>query len=69
MFYKVEGHKNLIKDSHSKAVINTDTSAMRRHQVMFENLEKERNREEELQRLRSDVNEIKDMLRMLLEKR
>ena len=62
---KVEGHQNLVRDPHSKAIINTDARAY--HAALLrknKNLEKEK----EMIELKSEVGELKQMVQLLLEK-
>ena len=68
MLFRVNDHPNLVKDSHSKAVLNTDLSAVKRHEERLAKVNKELQREKEIIELKSDVYEIKDLLRSLLEK-
>ena len=62
---KVEGHNNLLRDSETGAIINNDSSSyqayMRQKQVKLS----ERN---EIEKLKSEVGEIKDMLKVIIEK-
>ena len=66
MMIPVEGHKNLYRDEQSGAIINYD-------QQGYAQYLKIRNRKkldkEELDRLRSDIDEIKLMLKEVLNKR
>jgi len=53
--YKVEEHPDLVKDMDSKAVLNTNYAALLEYR-------KKQRMEDELQSLKSDVDEIKLML-------
>lgn len=64
--YRVEGHEFLVKDGNSKAILNTDLSAVKRHEERLNKVTKELKRDQEIAQLKSDVGEIKDMLRKLL---
>lgn len=66
MLYKVNDHPNLVKDSHSKAILNTDTSAVKRHQERFARVYKDQSRDQEIAQLKTDVSDIKKMLSQLL---
>ena len=62
----VEGHKNLYRDEKSGAIVNHDTQGYRRYMA----LKNKKNEEmEEIQRLRSDIDEIKSLLHKVLNKR
>ena len=61
----IEGHNNLVRDTRTMAVINTDSSALevaRRRQIEAQN---EAN---ELQQLKDDVAELKQMMKEVLKK-
>lgn len=68
MLFRVNDHPDLVKDSHSKAVLNTDLSAVRRHEERLTKVMKEVNREKDISQLKDEVGEIKGMLKALLEK-
>ena len=65
MGIKVEGHANLVRDEESHAIINTDVEqyrlTMRRRQIM-------RSQKDEINSLRTEITEIKDLLRELINK-
>ena len=62
----VEGHKNLYRDEKSGAIINHDPQGYRQYMA----LKNKKNEEmEEIQRLRSDIDEIKSLLHEVLNKR
>lgn len=62
---RVEGEDNLFRDPNSQAIINTDKNA-------YENYLEARNRKlselNEIETLKNDVAELKDMMRLLIEK-
>lgn len=64
-YIKVEGHDNLVRDKQTGAILNNDSSSyqayMRQKQVKLS----ERN---EIEKLKSEVGEIKDMLKIIMEK-
>lgn len=64
-FVKVEGHSSLVRDAESTAIVNTDIEAYflaKKRKEMFLSQRKEINT------LKEDVNEIKNILHKLLEK-
>ena len=62
----VEGHKNLYRDEKSGAIVNRDTQGYRQYMA----LKNKKNEEmEEIQRLRTDIDEIKSLLHEVLNKR
>lgn len=72
-YLKVEGHDNLVRDMSSKAVINT--SMVEYEEYMARRRAKEQEKEliakqaEEINNLKSDISEIKQMLQMLIKDR
>ena len=69
-FLKVEGHENLIRDSHSGAIISTDDAAfnayMKKRKEDAKKNQLLKQQAEEIQSLKSDMQEIKEMLNVLL---
>ena len=62
----VEGNKNLYRDEKSGAIVNHDTQGYRQYMA----LKNKKNEEmEEIQRLRTDIDEIKSLLHEVLNKR
>ena len=61
----IEGHNGLVRDTRTMAVINTDSSALevaRRRQIEAQN------KANELQQLKDDVAELKQMMKEVLKK-
>ena len=62
---RFEGHKNLYRDEKSGAIINTDSHG-------FSQYKKSRNirltQKEEIDSMKKDIEEIKNLLRMIVEK-
>ena len=71
-FKSVEGHKDLVKDMHSKAVINTNRSAylaaVQRKQNIVAQKDSIRDATREINILKSEMHEIKYLLVKLVEK-
>lgn len=63
---KVEGHGNLFRDENSGAIMNLDHSEYQEY-VRKRNLKKRE--KEEVQNLRSEIEEIKSMLHQILNDR
>tara|TARA_B100001094_G_scaffold140809_1_gene136500 strand:- start:2393 stop:2593 length:201 start_codon:yes stop_codon:yes gene_type:complete len=60
---RVEGHKHLYRDEKSGAIVNTDTQGY----LQYKKLQEQKiYQEKEIQKLRSDVDEIKSLLRELI---
>lgn len=61
---KIEDSNSLVRDPKSRAIINTDKSAYTARKKVLENNKK---KEEEIEQLKTDVSEIKNMLSQLLQ--
>lgn len=59
----VDGHKNLYRDEKTGAIVNCDTFAYSQYIKMKDDKKKQR---EEIDQLKSDINEIKSLLREIL---
>ena len=66
---KVEGHNNLIRDEHSNAILNTDSSEYNNYISLGakrrQGSERIDNMENDLKSLKDDINEIKTLLKAL----
>jgi len=62
---RVDGHKNLYRDDSSGAIVNTDTVSYKQYMKLKEN---KKNEKEEIDRLRSELDEIKSLLKELQHK-
>ena len=63
---RVEGHKNLYRDEKSGARVNCDTTSYNQYvnSLIYKDLQKQ-----ELDRMREDIDEIKILLKELLNER
>lgn len=61
----IEGHPNLQRDPRSKAILNTDRSELSRYKQQSNMLERNRNLAEDVDVLKQDMAEIKNLLRQL----
>tara|TARA_B100001250_G_scaffold232435_1_gene199598 strand:+ start:10773 stop:10970 length:198 start_codon:yes stop_codon:yes gene_type:complete len=59
----VKGHKGLFRDEKSGAIINTDVSEYNNYMVMKN---KKQSEKDELDRIKSDIQEIKNLLKQLV---
>jgi len=71
-YKSIEGHSDLIKDMHSKAVINTNRSAylaaVQRKKNILAQKDELRDATREINILKSEMHEIKNLLVKLVEK-
>lgn len=70
-YLKVKDHSNLVRDPESNGIINTNKSAynqyVTRRNAKNEEVNKAQNMEEDLANLKGEINEIKDLLRQLVQ--
>ena len=71
-YKSIEGHSDLIKDMHSKAIINTNRSAylaaVQRKKNILAQKDELRDATREMNILKSEMHEIKNLLVKLVEK-
>ena len=71
-FYKVEGHSNLIKNPNTGVMLNVNTTelgrAKKRKAAKILKKKSEESIANEVNQLRSDMNDLKSMLQQLIEK-
>lgn len=69
-YSKVEGHTNLIRDESTKAIINTNLSEYQNYINLKKSKENDvskiKNLESDMENMKNDLNEIKDLLRSLV---
>ena len=67
--YKLEGHSDLARDPKTNSILNVNTTEyeqyVARRSVKNEEIEKSQNVEQELADLKSEMNEIKSLLKEL----
>lgn len=63
MMIPVEGHPNLYRDENSGAIINYDAHSYNQYMNIKKNKE---NQQQEINQLKNDINEIKSILKELL---
>lgn len=67
-YVKVKEHEHLIKDVSSGAILNTDKSAVTRHEKRIREMEKEKRRDDDLNNLKTEISELKALIKALIEK-
>ena len=69
-FYEMEGHKDLARDPETNAIVNVNnleyTQYLSRREVKTEKNQKVQTIEEDLANVKSELNEIKSLLKELL---
>ena len=71
-YIQVEGHNNLVRDKHSNAIINRNRSAYELAKKRAAEAQKQRDEirgaTREINNLKCEMHEIKDMLKTLLDR-
>lgn len=62
---KVEGHTNLYRDEETGAIINTDSTG---YDDYIKSIERRNSEKKEIEKIKSDIDEIKSLLKDLLNK-
>lgn len=68
-YAKVKDHKELIRDMHSKAVLNIDTQALLEHRKKKAAMQEIVNNSQKIKKIENDIAEIKQLLFSLAEKK
>jgi hypothetical protein len=63
---RVEGHKNLYRDEKSGAIVNCDTTSYNQY---LNSLNRRDVQRKELDQMKSDIDDIKELLKELLNKK
>jgi uncharacterized protein YlbG (UPF0298 family) len=63
---RVRDNLNYVKDMNNFAILNTNKSAVAKHQQKMAELKRAKVVEEEINSLKSEVSDIKDMLNQIL---
>ena len=64
----IEGHPNLYKDTETGVIVNRSASERDRYRIAKEQSRKSMNTEQELSSLRGEIDEIKSLLKQLIDK-
>ena len=68
----VEGNPSLVRDVRSNAIVNTNESEyqtyLRNKNIIMERVNQIENQNEKINRLENDINDIKSMLKLLINK-
>lgn len=65
---KIEGQKHLVRDPHSKAILNTNRQKIEEYRLKTEAIKKQKEQEQEIQNLKVQVNEILQILKEIRDK-
>ena len=67
-YLKVRGHNNLVRDSNSNAILNTDVNTLNKYKEERENRMKLERAVKEHDQMKKDIEEIKNMLKSIIGK-
>lgn len=67
MRIKVKGRDDLVRDSQSMAILNIDSNVLHKDLLYKQKLKKEKETEEAINKLETDVKEIKNSLDKILQ--
>jgi len=67
-FARVKDHEYLIKDMETGAILNTDHTAILKHQKRVNEIEKDKRRDQEIDSIKSELSEIKELIKILIKK-
>lgn len=62
---KIIDNPTLVRDMSTNAILNTDQLSVRRHEKRVSDLQKQSAREDDIDQMKSDISEIKAILRAL----
>jgi hypothetical protein len=65
-YIKVKDNEHLVKDPVTKAILNIDHKAILRHEQRMKVIEKEKNRDDEINTIKTELSEIKSLLQKLI---
>ena len=63
---RVEGHQNLYKDTYTGVITNNNNSERERYRLAKAQAQKNMESQDEIKELKEDINDIKDLLRQLI---
>lgn len=66
-YAKVKEHRNLIRDLHSKAILNIDNQALMEHRNKKKIMKKVIDNSQKIEKMENDLSEIKQMLSILID--
>jgi hypothetical protein len=65
-YLRVEDDRALVRDVQSNAILNTDLSSIKKHDVRMKKIQKERMQQDEINTLKNDISELRDLITTLL---
>lgn len=68
MKLRVKDNERFVRDSNNFAILNTDRNAVKLHEQKLAQLKDAKNRDAEINNIKREVSEIKEMLSQLLQR-
>lgn len=68
-YAKVKDHENLIRDLHSKAILNVDNQSLVEHRKKKEMMKKVINNSQKIDKIENELSDIKKLLSILIDKK
>ena len=66
MYAKFKNNEKIIRDLSNKAILTVDPTVLQKHQQFMAQKHKEERMQEEINSLKSDITEIKELLKSLV---
>lgn len=63
MYAKVKEHKEYVRDLETQAILNVDTDAVQRHEKIMMDINRDKGIQTQINSLRDDIFEIKELLK------
>lgn len=68
-YLKVKDENNLVRDAYSKAILNTDPEILKKHAVRTKQLEEKKRQNIEINNLRQEINDLRELIDKLINQR
>lgn len=65
---RVRENERYIKDSENFAILNTDTNAIKKHELKMNEINRQKAQESEINSLKSEISEIKSLMQELIKR-
>lgn len=65
---RVQENEKLIRDSDNFAILNTDKTAIRRHEARMAEINRKKAQESEINNMKQEISEIKSLMQELLKR-
>lgn len=66
MYAKVKENEYLVRDMSNNSILNTDRTALKKHEAVMRQKENDKKFNIELQSIKNDISELKEMMKALI---